>query len=472
MYDKNQRINSRFFKICNTNANEMKSLKIFLVEDDPWYAELLKHHLSLNPDYEISIMNTAKECLDNLHKKPSLICLDFDLPDLMGDELLVKIQAFDKNIPVIIISGQESMSVAVNFLKAGAKDYIIKNSETKEALWNSILKLRENIELKKEVEELKEQLGNKHSFASSIIGQSPAIKKTFTLVEKALHSNINISITGETGTGKEVYAKAIHYNSDRKKKPFVAVNMAAIPAELVESELFGYEKGAFTGANNRKIGKFEEASDGTIFLDEIAELDLHLQTKILRALQEREIVRVGGNERIKWNARLITATHKNLGEEVKKGAFREDLFYRIMGLPIELPPLRERGQDVLILARFFADNFSKDNHLKSFQFSQDAKEKLMKYNYPGNVRELKAIIELACVMSDDQEIRGDDITFNNLKAGDLFTGVEKTLREYNIDIVGFYLKKYNNDVMEVARRLDMGKTTIYSMLKNKELPTA
>ena len=194
MYYKNQRINSRFFKMCNTNANEMKSLKIFLVEDDPWYAELLKHHLSLNPDYEISIMNTAKECLDNLHKKPSLICLDFDLPDLMGDELLVKIQAFDKNIPVIIISGQESMSVAVNFLKAGAKDYIIKNSETKEALWNSILKLRENIELKKEVEELKEQLGNKHSFASSIIGQSPAIKKTFTLVEKALHSNINISI--------------------------------------------------------------------------------------------------------------------------------------------------------------------------------------------------------------------------------------------------------------------------------------
>ena len=448
--------------------HNMNNLKILLVEDDPWYAELLKHHLSLNPDYEISVAHNAKECMDNLFKKPALICLDFDLPDMKGDALLEMIQVFNPAIPVIVISGQESMSVAVNFLKSGAKDYIIKNNDTKEALWNSILKLRENIELKKEVEDLKEQLGEKYNFAKSIIGQSPAIKKTYSLVEKAIGSIINISITGETGTGKEVFAKAIHYNSDRRKKPFVAVNMGAIPSELVESELFGYEKGAFTGANNRKIGKFEEAGDGTIFLDEIAELDLHLQTKILRALQEREIVRVGGNERIKWNARLITATHKNLVEEVKKGNFREDLFYRIMGLPIELPPLRERGQDVLILARFFADNFAKENSLKPIQFSKETKNKLMKYNFPGNVRELKAVIELACVMSDGIEIKEEDITFNNLKADDLFMGEEKSLREYNMDIVNFFLKKYNNDVLEVARRLDMGKTTIYSMLKSNE----
>ena len=449
----------------------MKNLKIFLVEDDPWYAELLKHHLSLNPDYEISILSTAKECLDNLYKKPSIICLDFDLPDLKGDLLLEKIQTFNKNIPVIVISGQVDMSVAVNFLKAGAKDYIIKNKDTKEALWNAILKLRENIDLKKEVEDLKEQLEQKYSFSNSIIGQSAAVKKTFLLIEKALGSTINISITGETGTGKEVYAKAIHYNSDRKKKPFVAVNMSAIPSELVESELFGYEKGAFTGANSRKIGKFEEAGDGTIFLDEIAELDLHLQTKILRALQEREIVRLGGNEKIKWNARLITATHKNLAEEVRKGNFREDLFYRIIGLPIEVPPLRERSQDMLILARHFADNFSKENHIKTFHFSEDAKEKLMKYNYPGNVRELKSIVELACVMSNGEEIKAENITFNNLKADDLFKSVEKSLREYNLDIIKFYLKKYNNDVMEVARRLDIGKTTIYNLLKKKEILT-
>ncbi|PBQ34943.1 regulator [Sphingobacteriaceae bacterium] len=445
----------------------MKDLKIVLVEDDSWYAELLKHHLSLNPDYEVSIALNAKQCLDELHKKPGIICLDFDLPDMKGDLVLEQIHAYDPSIPVIIISGQENMSVAVNFLKAGAKDYIIKNKDTKEALWNAILKLRENIELKKEVEELKVQLEQKHSFEKSIIGQSAAIKKTFSLVEKAIASSISISITGETGTGKEVFAKAIHYNSERKKKPFVAVNMAAIPSELIESELFGYEKGAFTGANNRKIGKFEEAGDGTLFLDEIAELNLHLQTKILRALQEREIVRVGGNERIKWNARLITATHKNLVDEVKKGTFREDLFYRVMGLPINLPPLRERGQDILVLARFFAENFAKENKLKVLNFSKAATAKLMQYTFPGNVRELKAVIELACVMSNGIELTEEDINFYKVNSDDLFTGEEKSLREYNLDIVHFFLKKYNNDVLEVARRLSMGKTTIYTMLKQQ-----
>jgi DNA-binding NtrC family response regulator len=359
--------------------------------------------------------------------------------------------------------------VAVDFLKEGVKDYILKDDHTKEMLWNSILKIRETLELKQEVEELKEKLEEKFSFEKTIIGQSDVLKKTFSLIEKAIKSSINVSITGETGTGKEVVAKAIHYNSDKKKKPFIAVNMAAIPSELVESELFGYEKGAFTGAQQRRIGKFEEANGGTIFLDEIAELDLSIQSKILRVLQEREIVRVGSNQAIKVDFRLVTATHKNLAEEVKKGNFREDLFYRIIGLPIELPALRNRGNDVLILAKHFINEYAKENKVKAIILANSAKEKLSKYNFPGNVRELKSVIDLACVMSNGIEIMAEDITFNNVKSDDLFTSEEKTLKQYTSDIIEFFLKKYNQDVVEVSKRLDIGKSTIYNMIQKGEV---
>lgn len=447
----------------------MAHLKIFIVEDDLWFGELLKHHLSLNPDYELHLFHTAKECLNNMHLRPDIVCMDYGLPDMNGNILLKKIHDVNKNIPGIVISGQEDVSVAVNFLKDGAKDYIIKDDNTKDILWNSIIKIRETLDLRKEVEELKGQLEQKFSFEKTIVGKSAALKEIFVLVEKALKSNINVSITGETGTGKEVIAKAIHYNGERKKKPFVAVNMAAIPTELIESELFGYEKGAFTGAQNRRIGKFEEANGGTIFLDEIAELDLNLQSKILRVLQEKEIVRVGGNERVKIDARLITATHKNLGEEVKKGTFREDLFYRIIGLPLDLPPLRNRGNDVLILAKHFTDEFAKENKLKSVTMSNDAKDKLLKYNYPGNVRELKSVLDLACVMCNGSEITANDIRFNNVRSDDIFTREEKTLKEYNNEIIKFFLKKYNQDVLEVARKLDVGKSTIYNLIQKKEI---
>jgi DNA-binding NtrC family response regulator len=328
---------------------------------------------------------------------------------------------------------------------------------------------REKASLKQEVAALKGQLETKFDFEKTIIGQSAAIKKAFALIEKAIKTNINVSITGETGTGKEVVAKAIHYNSERSKKPFVAVNMAAIPKDLIESELFGYEKGAFTGAMTRKIGKFEEANGGTIFLDEIAELDLNLQSKILRVLQEREVVRLGGNESIKFDARLLIATHRNLAEEVKKGNFREDLYYRIMGLPIELPPVRERGNDVLILARHFIDLFVQENKMKKMTLSAAAKDKLMRYNYPGNVRELKSIIDLACVMCSGTEIDAEDITFNTVRGEEAYMAMEKTLREYTTDIITFFLKKYNHNVVEVADKLDIGKSTIYNMINAGEI---
>ncbi|SIN66127.1 sigma-54-dependent transcriptional regulator [Algoriphagus halophilus] len=447
----------------------MSQFKIFIVEDDPWYGQILEYHLGLNPDYEVHLFSTAKACLLKLQEKPDLITVDFSLPDMPGDKLFQKIKEFNPTIPVVVISSQEDISVAVGLLKAGVSDYLVKDDATKDLLWNSVIKIRENQSLKKEVETLKEELGQRYTFEKTILGNSPVLKGVFTLIEKAVKTNINVSITGETGTGKEVVAKAIHYNSDRKKKSFVAVNMAAIPKDLIESELFGYEKGAFTGAVSRKTGKFEEAIGGTIFLDEIAEMDLNLQSKLLRVLQERELTRVGGNEAVKLDVRVITATHKNLSEEVRKGNFREDLFFRVMGLPIELPPLRDRGSDVLILAKHFIDDFVKTNKLSSLSLAADAKDKLLKYPFPGNIRELKAVIELAAVMAEGQEIKAKDISFFSLQEENMFLMENKTLRQHTCDIINHYLKKHQGDVIETAKALDIGKSTIYKMIQEGEV---
>ncbi|PTR01301.1 DNA-binding NtrC family response regulator [Mucilaginibacter yixingensis] len=447
----------------------MSAYHIFIVEDDPWYGEILQYHLSLNPDYKITRFMTGKDCLRELHQKPDLISMDYSLPDMNGAELLKQVQQVNPAVPVIVISAQEDITTAIDLYKKGIADYLVKDDHTKDLLWNAVNRIRENQALRKEVETLREELGHRYEFEKVIKGASAAIKKVFTLMEKAARTNINVSISGETGTGKELVAKAIHYHSDRKKKPFVALNMAAIPSELLESELFGHEKGAFTGALTRKLGKFEEANGGTIFLDEIGELDVNLQSKLLRVLQERELVRVGGSEKVKLDIRLIVATHKNLQDQVKQGYFREDFYYRIMGLPIELPPLRERGGDVLLLARHFLEEFCKENKLPLKQFSTEAKEKLMRYEFPGNIRELKSMIDLAVVMSDGQEIQVEDIRFSAPRSEEDIFSKEKTLKEYTVLIIQHFLDKYNRNVLKTADKLDIGKSTIYKMIQEKEL---
>ncbi|HRS38032.1 MAG TPA: sigma-54 dependent transcriptional regulator, partial [Bacteroidia bacterium] len=288
---------------------------------------------------------------------------------------------------------------------------------------------------------------------------------------KAASSQITVSVTGETGTGKELVAKAIHYHSPRKEKPFVAVNVAAIPRELLESELFGHEKGAFTGAIASRAGKFEEADGGTLFLDEIGELDLALQAKLLRVLQEREVVRIGGNKVLKVDVRVVIATHRNLQEEVRKGNFREDLYYRLLGLPIHLPPLRERGNDILVIARWLLTQFCKDNRMEALSFSPEAQDKLLRYYYPGNVRELKAMVELAAVLSTGNTITADDIRLENTSNMDAFAFEETTLEEYTMRIIRHFLDKYNNNVVLVARKLGVGKSTIYRYIKENKLQT-
>ena len=261
----------------------------------------------------------------------------------------------------------------------------------------------------------------------------------------------------------------MHYNSDRIKKPFVAINVAAIPKELIESELFGYEKGAFTGADTMKFGKFEEANNGTLFLDEIGEMDLNMQAKLLRVLQEKEISRLGSNKIIPLNIRIIVATHRNLSDEVKNGKFREDLYYRLLGINIELPPLRERGNDIILLAKYFVDEFCKDNNIQKKEFSSDAVSKLMTYRYPGNVRELKAISEISVVMSDGDQILENDIEFNKKNDIEDFLEDDLTLDQYNGRIIKWFLNKYNNNVIQVAEKLEIGKSTIYRMIKEGKI---
>lgn len=440
-------------------------MRIFIIEDDLWYSELLVYHLSLNPDYEIYKFHTAKDALANIHLRPDVITLDYSLTDATGIDVLRKIKSFNADIEVIIISGQDDVKTAIGLLREGAYDYFVKDDETKDRLWNAIIKIKNSNSLRKEVEELREEVVQKYDFSKNLLGNSEAMKKVYSLINKATQSNITVSITGETGTGKEVVAKTIHYHSDRAKKPFVAINTAAIPKELLESELFGHEKGAFTGAINRKIGKFEEANGGTLFLDEIGELDLNLQAKLLRVLQEKELTRVGGNGIVKIDCRIVVATHKNLFDEVQKGNFREDLYYRLLGLPITLPALRDRGNDILLIAKNFIDNFCKENKLEKKTLSPEAQQKLLNYSYPGNVRELSAIINLAVVMSDDQMILPDHIILQNSASLDNLLAVELTLGEYNKIIIQHYMEKFSGDVIKVAEKLAIGKSTLYRMIQ-------
>ena len=446
----------------------MEPLKIFIIEDDQIYGKILQHHLSKNPDNEVIWYKTGKECLDNLYLNPDVISLDYMLPDISGKECYAKITKQNPDIPVIMVSGQQDVQIAIELLKDGVYDYFVKNQDTRDRLWNAVNKIRNEKKLHAELDELKKEVKSKYAFHNILKGNSKSMEEVFNWMEKAVKTNITVSVSGETGTGKELVAKAIHYNSARAKKPFVAINVSAIPDTLIESELFGYEKGAFTGANTRKTGKFEEASGGTLFLDEISDMDIAMQAKLLRVLQEKEITRIGGNKVIPVDVRLIVATNEDLSEEVKKGTFRKDLYYRLLGLPVKLPPLRMRDKDILILANHFIQNFCKENNLPVKKLSEEAGDKLLSYSYPGNVRELRSIIELAVVMSDGSVISASHIHFNSDNMMTDFLNKESTLDEYNRKIIHFYIDKYQGDIGRAAEILQIGKSTIYRILKKEK----
>lgn len=441
--------------------------KIFIVEDNKLYAQVLKKQL-LDNQYQVKVFYNGRDCIASLDEKPDVITLDYTLPDMTGHEVLKEIQKKAPHSHVIIISAQESISTAIELMKDGAYDYIMKAPDTREKLTNIIKNIYQSDQLKEENTRLKDAIKDHYSFRKLIKGSSREIDHVFGLMEKAVQTNISVSISGETGTGKELVAKGIHYNSPRSNKPFVAVNISAIPEGLVESELFGHEKGAFTGADFRKMGKFEQANGGTLFLDEIADLDINVQAKLLRVIQERELVRLGGIELVSLDVRILTATHKNMATLVNEGKFRQDLYYRLLGLPIELPPLRQRGNDIILLAKYFVNEFCKENKMNPKNITEEAKQLLRTYHYPGNIRELKAVMELSCVMTNGENIKPSHLNMSVDENVQNLLSVEKSLEEYNYDIVKHFLNKHNQNVRLVAKKLGIGKSTIYRMLQKKE----
>jgi DNA-binding NtrC family response regulator len=381
--------------------------KIFAVEDDVIFGKMIKHTLEKEDTYDVTVFTTGEEFFDHLHEQPDIVTLDYNLPGMTGLDILKQINQYNPDIAIVVVSGQEEVTVAVEAYKHGAKYYIVKNKQTFEELTHCVKTLAAHTDLKKEVEVLREQIIDRHNY-SSLIGESGAVLKVIRMMQKIENSDVLALITGESGTGKEVAARAVHYNSRRRKKNFIAINVAAIPEDLIESELFGHEKGAFTGANGRRIGKFEEANGGTILLDEIGEMDINLQTKLLRVLQEKKICRIGSNKEIDLDVRVLAATNKDLGQRVKQRKFREDLYYRIQGFLIHLPPLRERGNDIIVLAKHFLHECSGP----SASFTKEALEAMLAHDWPGNIRELKSFVERAALISEGEKIEASDLVFS------------------------------------------------------------
>lgn len=384
--------------------------RIFVVEDNEFFAQLIKQKLE-NDQREISLFASAVTFRNSLHQNPDIVILDYNLPESNGIDLLKEIKNFNQEIKTILLSGQDKVDVVIEAFENGAEEYIKKDDNALTLLELKVQKHSSEVNLRKEVDLLREQIIDRNKY-SRIIGESQTILKVLRLIQKVEKTNMLALITGESGTGKELVASAIHYNSERRNKPFVAVNVAAIPEDLIESELFGHERGAFTGADTKRIGKFEEANEGTIFLDEIGEMDIHMQTKLLRVLQESKITRLGSNKEIPLNVRVIAATNKNLAQRVKDGKMREDLYYRLQGFLIHLPPLRERENDLLLLAKTMLQQFCTANRLPVKSFSSEALKAMMNHPWSGNVRELKAFVERSVLISDGEIIEAEDLIFS------------------------------------------------------------
>ncbi|MGB0888632.1 MAG: sigma-54-dependent transcriptional regulator [Vicingaceae bacterium] len=386
-------------------------IKILMVDDDNVFSLLVEESLKREGNIEFKSVSNANDFFDALDFQPDIAIIDYNLPDKNGVEILTELEQINNSVLPIVISGQEEINVVIEAYTKGAQKYIVKNNNAVVQLIQNIRSIRKNISLKKELESLKDSVIIQHDRYQNIIGNSLEMNKVFKLMQKVENIDMPVLITGNNGTGKELIAQALHYNSNRKRKHFVAVNVAAIPEDLIESELFGHEKGAFTGANGKRIGKFEEANKGTLFLDEIGEMDLNLQTKLLRVLQERKLSRLGGNKTIDLSCRVITATNKDLWQEVQAGRFREDLYFRLQGFIIDLPALKDRENDIIILAKHFVKQFCNQQKVAVKDISPEAIKKMMIYAWPGNVRELKSMMERAILISENQTIEIDDLVF-------------------------------------------------------------
>ena len=374
---------------------------ILVVDDEQGARESLE--VILEDDYQVLTAESGQEALETLKKTPvDVILLDVHMPEMDGLETLRKIKEQDEEIDVIMISALNLARKAVDSIKSGAYDYITKPFEPEDIL-SSVSRVISKQRLHKELDFLRNEIKKNRGF-DQVVTQNKTMLEIFDLVKKVSCTSTNVLITGESGTGKELIARSIHCQGNRKGGPFVAINCAAIPSELMESEMFGHEKGAFTGAQSRAIGKFEYANGGTLFLDEISTLRSDLQAKLLRVLQEREIERIGSNRPIKIDIRVISATNTNLENAVLQGAFRQDLYFRLNVVPVSIPPLRERKDDIPLLAKHFVNKFNLAFNKKVLGFSEKALEALRRYRWPGNIRELENLVERIVVLSPNNDI--------------------------------------------------------------------
>jgi len=437
--------------------------KILIVEDDESLRRVLEIRLK---GYNFDIY-TAEDGLDGLAKferyKPDLVLTDIKMPNMDGFELIGKLKKLNKNAIIIVMTAFSDVNIAVRAMKLGASDFLPKPFD-KEYLKHVIDKALKNINLSNEVIELKKEITG---FKREIIYQSENMKSILEMADDVADSDATVLITGESGVGKELIAQRIHQNSSRRNNSFIALNCAAIPSELIESELFGHIKGAFTGADKKKRGKFELANNGTIFLDEIGEMPIELQPRLLRALQERKVTPIGAEMPIELNIRIIAATNKDLLDEVNNKTFREDLYYRLNVFPVEVLPLRDRKDDITLLLKYFLNKYNS----KTTKFTKEFENYIKTYSWPGNIRELENISQRIAILSKNKDILELDFIKKILPYKKLDNNFELpddgfNLEEFEINIIKKSLLKNDNNKSKTAKYLSMPRhVLIYKMEK-------
>jgi len=451
--------------------------RILIVDDEVSVRESLR--FILKDQYKILLAETAREALILFEREgPHLILLDIILPEMDGIAVLKRIREMDTTIPIIMLTATRMVKTAVEAMKLGATDYLSKPFDIEE-LKLVIEKAIATKDLEQEVKFLRSEITRRYSF-KSIIGKSREMQEVYAKIEQIADTRTSVLITGESGTGKELVARALHFNSSRKEKPFITINCAALPESLIESELFGHERGAFTDAQVRKMGQFELADNGTLFMDEVADLSHTTQAKLLRVLQEKEFTRVGGTRMIRVDVRVITATNKNLHEALKQGNFREDLYYRINVVPIHLPPLRDRKEDLPLLINHFLTKKAEEEGHPPKEISPEAVGLMMNYDWPGNVRELQNIIEQVVTLCSNSVIHSEDlpdffrkqIKSTTLKEQALSGKIsfEHAVTEFERDIIIEALKKtryiqtHAADLLGISRRILKYKMDLFGII--------
>ena len=453
--------------------NQDERATILVVDDDPGHLTTLQTIIK-SWGYFVEVVDDGSKAVEMVKERPfDLILMDVRMTKMSGIEALKLIKEYNPAIPILIMTAYSSVESAVEALKAGAYDYLTKPLDF-EVLKLSIEKARDHMGLKSENKALKEKLRSEFDL-KNIIGKSRPMKELIDMVAMIAPSEATVLITGESGTGKELIAQSIHYNSPRKDHSLVVVNCAALTETLLESELFGHEKGAFTGADKRREGRFAQAHKGTIFLDEIGEMSPMMQAKLLRVIQEREIQRVGSDDTIKVDVRILAATNRNLEDDVAKGKFREDLYYRLNVVTVNMPPLRDRQDDIPLLAQHFLEKYSEKNRKQVKGFSPISMDILLKYDWPGNIRELENAVERSVIL-----LNGDYITEKELPLNITQTYSEESdwvatkpanteprpLEEVEKEAILAALEASGGNKSETARRLGINRKTLHQKLKN------